>query len=382
MNESRPYQILTINIGSTSTKLAYFRDDVEILRHEVSITPQQVAQGTNVMDQMPFRLQSVQDFLQTAEIDLAALDLIVTRGGTVYGLHSGAYQVDEHVVAVHRYAPRSQMPSGLAAIIGYELAKPYHIPVIFYDAPSADDAEEIMHYTGIPEIRRFVTSHCLNGRYAAQKLAAQMGKPYQACNFVVAHLGGGITVAFHREGRIVDSVLDDAGPMSPQRAGRIPLTGMIQLCYSGQYDQLEMMRKVRGQSGLAAYLGSQDLRAVEEMMDQGNALAKDLFWYMAYQIAKSIGEMAVVNSGKLDGIILTGGMAHSKRLTELITKRVSFLAPVTVLPGEQEMQALAEGGLRVLRGAEPVYTYRWLPEGYTCLKDFIADHADGQGEKG
>lgn len=371
-NETK-LKILTINLGSTSTKLAYFEDEKEVARYDVAISADTIAQCTDVMEQLPIRIEMVNKFIKESNISICDLDIIVTRGGTINGVQSGAYKVDNHVIAIHRYAARSNMPSTLAAIIGFELAKPYNIPVIFYDAPSADDADDIMHYTGIPEVKRFVTSHCLNGRFVAQKHAKKMGKAYDKCRFIVCHLGGGITISFHKEGRIIDSVLDDAGPMSPQRAGRLPTTGLIDLCYSGEYKKEEMKLKVRGKSGLAAYLGTQDLRQIEKMIEDGDKKAEELLWYMGYQIAKGIGEMSVADKGRLDGIIITGGMAHSRRLVKIIEDYVSFIAPVSVYPGEEEMQALAMGGLRVLRGEETPKKYRWLPDGFSTLEEFLEE---------
>lgn len=355
-------QILTINPGSTSTKLALFTDTVEVLKQELEIRAEDIAHCNRMMEQLEVRMDSIRSFLRASGIDMKTLDLIVARGGSIHGVHSGAYQVDAHVDAVLRCYPRSQHVSSLAGIIAWQLSQEYQVPSIFYDAPSADDADEIMHYTGLPEARRFVTSHCLNSKMVARKAAKELGKPYEDCNFIVAHLGGGITMAFHSGGRMVDTLLDDAGPMSPQRAGRIPVTDVINLCYSGQYTKEEMAAKMRGRGGMVAYFGVQDVRAVEQRIAEGDAFARELYWYMSYQIAKGIGELSVVRAGKLDRIILTGGMAHSQMLTDWITERVSFLAPVLVYPGEHEMQALAEGGMRVLRGEEPVQRYTWLPE--------------------
>ncbi|MBR1780790.1 MAG: butyrate kinase [Oscillospiraceae bacterium] len=372
MNQSVK-KILTINPGSTSTKLALFENETEVLRKEILIRSEDIAHCTRMIDQLDIRLASINAFIQEAGIDLSKLDMIVARGGSIHGIRSGAYNVDKHVETILRYFPRSQHVSSLAAIIAYQLSQEYGIPAIFYDAPSADDADEIMHYTGLPESKRFVTSHCLNSKMVARQVAQELGKPYEECNFITAHLGGGITMAFHSGGRMIDTLLDDAGPMSPQRAGRIPVTDVINLCYSGQYTRMEMMNKMRGKGGLSAYFGVQDARDVEAMIAEGNEFARDIYWYMAYQIAKGIGELSVVQKGKIDRIILTGGMAYSKMLTDWIIDRVSFLAPVVVVPGEREMEALALGGLRVLRGEEPVKTYTWLPEGYDSFEQLLED---------
>lgn len=188
---------------------------------------------------------------------------------------------------------------------------------------------------------------------------------------ITVHMGGGITMAFHSGGRMIDTLLDDAGPMSPQRAGRIPVTDVINMCYSGRYSKEEMAHKMRGNSGLVAYFGVHDARSVEKMIAQGDEKAKMIYWYMAYQIAKGIGELSVCNSGKMDCIILTGGLAYSEMLVKWISDRVSFLAPVKVIPGEHEMQALANGGMRVLLNEELPKEYTWVPEGYSDYKEFL-----------
>ena len=366
-------RILTINPGSTSTKLALFEDETEVLKQELVIRAEDITDCTRMIQQLDIRMASIRDFIRGAELDLSTLDLIVARGGSIHGVHSGAYVIDAHVDAMLRYRPRSQHVSSLAAIIAYPLSRESGVPAIFYDAPSADDADEIMHYTGLPECRRFVTSHCLNSKMVARQVAKSLGKAYEECNFIVAHLGGGITMAFHSGGRMVDTLLDDAGPMSPQRAGRIPVTDVIELCYSGQYTKAEMANKMRGKGGLVAWFGVNDARDVEALIDAGDQKARDVFWYMAYQIAKGIGELSVVQSGRLDRIILTGGLAWSKRLTNWVTEQVEFLAPVVVIPGEREMLALAQGGARVLRGEERANRYTWLPPGYDTLEAFLAD---------
>lgn len=374
-------RILVINPGSTSTKLALFENDQEVQRQELTVRPEEIRHCHLMIEQLDIRMDSILRFIEKADIDIAGLDMIVARGGSIHGVHSGAYWIDAHVDAVLRYCPRSQHVSSLAGIIAWQLSQEYGVPAIFYDAPSADDADDIMHYTGLPEARRFVTSHCLNSKMVAREVAEKLGKPYEQCKFIVAHLGGGITVAFHSGGRMIDTVLDDAGPMSPQRAGRLPVTDVINLCYSGRYTKEEMASKVRGRAGLVAYFGVSDARTVEQMIADGNHKARDIYWYMSYQISKSIAELSVAEYGKIDRIILTGGLAYSKLLTSWIEKRVSFLAPVEVVPGEHEMQALANGGLRVLNGEEQVFRYTWLPEGYDSLKELLDAYQTGKEDK-
>lgn len=371
-------RILTINPGSTSTKLALFEDENEILRKELSLTKEQVDTCELMLDQLPFRFESVRDFLASENIDLDSLNMIVARGGSMNGVKTGAYKVDEHVVTILSCAPRSQHASSLAALIAWELVKDHpNVPVIFYDSPSATDVIPTLRYTGMPEIKRWASSHVLNSRIVAREVAEKLGKPYEECNLIVAHLGGGITFTFHSGGKMVEAIEDDGGPMSPQRAGRLPTIPFVNMCFSGKYTKQEIFTKLRGKGGLWAYLGVTDAREVEKMIAEGNELAKELYWYMGYQISKSIGELSVVRGGKIDRIVLTGGLAYSKMLTDWIVERVGFLAPVEIIPGEREMLGLVRGGLRVLRGEEPVQQYTWLPQDCSSLDDVRTKYRKG-----
>lgn len=371
-------KILAINPGSTSTKVALFDGDEQVIREELKVDAQEVRSFPLMLDQLPLRKRDVRAFLEHSGIDGAGLDMIVCRGGSMNGVNSGAYEVDEHVLTILEYAPRTQHASSMACFIGKELSERYGVPVMFYDSPSASDAEDIVHFTGMPGEKRWASDHCLNSRIVAREAAERMGKRYEDCNILVAHLGGGITLSFHSGGIMVDTVADDEGPMSPQRAGRMPSTALIEMCYSGRYTKKEVLRKMRGEGGLSAYLGVQDAREIEAMIADGNKLARDLYWYMAYQVSKAIGELSVVRCGKLDRIILTGGMAYSKMLTDWIRERVGFLAPVEIVPGEREMLALARGGQRVLDGAEPLKQYRWLPRDCASLDEVREKYGRGE----
>lgn len=363
-------RLLTINPGSTSTKLALFEDENEVMRKELPLTKEQVDQCPLMLDQLSFRSEAVRAFLSQSDIDIDSLDMIVARGGSMNGVKTGAYAIDEHVVTILSCAPRSQHASSLAALIAWDIKKEHpSIPIIFYDSPSATDVIPILRCTGMPEIKRWASSHVLNCRIVAREVAEKLGKPYEECDLIVTHLGGGITSTLHSNGKMVDTVEDDGGPMSPQRAGWLPTIPLVNLCFSGRYTKQEVLTKLRGQGGLLAYLGVTDAREIEKKIADGDELAKELYWYMAYQVSKSIGSLAAANGGKLDRIVLTGGMAHSAMLTDMISQRVSFLAPVEIIPGEREMLALARGGLRVLRGDEPIQRYCWLPKDCADLNE-------------
>jgi len=220
-----------------------------------------------------------------------------------------------------------------------------------------DEFPDISRISGMPDIPRKSASHVLNTRAMAIKYAKSIGKSYEELNTIVAHLGGGISINIHHKGQIIDLVSDDEGPFSPERAGRVPCRELINLCYSGKFDKKTMQRKLRGNGGLKAYLNTVDAREVESMIKEGNEYAKLIYEAMAYQIAKGIGELATVVEGKVDVIILTGGIAHSEMLTSWIKNRVSFISHVEIMPGENEMEALAYGALRVLRGEEKAKEY-------------------------
>ena len=355
-------KILTINPGSTSTKLAIFNDDTEVARKELMHSVEEITASPLMIDQLEFRSKAVKDFLDESGIDIDSFDMISCRGCSANGLNTGAYKVDEHVLTIVRHAARSQHASSLAILIASELVKDHpNVPLMFYDAPASTDASDKIRFTGRPEYKRTAADHALNSKIVAREVAESIGKPYEQCNIIVAHLGGGITFSLHSGGKIVDVVEDDAGPMSPARAGRMPSNSLVSACYSGKYTRPQMTQYLRGKAGLVAYLGTQDAREVEKMIADGNQKAHDLYWYMSYQIAKAIGELYVAAHGKVDRIAITGGMAHSKLLTGWIEEQVSFLAPVVIIPGEREMLALARGALRVLSGEEQLQEYRWLP---------------------
>lgn len=365
-------KILVINPGSTSTKLAIFDDDRLVIKEELFIDTEVVSQFKTAYEQLELRRMSVEYFLTGAGFSPSDLDIIVARGGSLPPMPGGAFTVNDLMVNELKYAPYAQHASNLGCMIARLIGDPVSVPCIIYDAPGADEFDPMAKVTGLPEVTIVPVSHVLNTRKVARDVAKSLGKAYEDCNFIVAHLGGGISINVHTGGRIVDSVYDDMGPMSPQRAGRIPTRFMTTLCYSGKYTESEMRRRLTNDGGLSAYLGTQDLRKVVQMMEEGNELAIKLFNTMAYQIAKGIGELSTVVCGKVDRIILTGGAAHRQNLCDLIAGRVSFIAPMEVVPGEKEMEALAEGGLRVLNGIEPAKTYTVLPEGYASEYDFNA----------
>jgi len=351
------YKILAINPGSTSTKISLYEDEQEVFTKKLDHPLEQIEKFDNVEDQLNMRKDLVMAFLKEKNFDINELSAVVARGGMLPPVKTGAYIINELMVDRVENRPIMEHASNLAAPIAYGIAKKVGIPSYIYDCVMADELPDIARISGMPDIPRTSSSHVLNTRAMAIKAANNRGMKYEKMNIIVAHLGGGISINVHEKGRIIDLVSDDEGPFSPERAGRVPCRDLINLCYSGKFDKKTMQRKLRGNGGLRAYLNTIDAREVEQMIEEGNEEAKLVYEAMAYQIAKGIGELATVIEGNVDAIILTGGIAYSKMLTDWIVKRVKFIAPVEILAGENEMESLAFGALRVLRGEESARQY-------------------------
>jgi len=351
------YKILAINPGSTSTKISLYENEYEIFTKKFEHPLEIIEKYDSVEEQLKMRKQLVIEFLKEKGIDIKKLSAVVARGGMLPPVKSGAYIINDLMIDRVLNRPVMEHASNYAAPIAYEIAKEAGVESYIYDCVVTDELTDIARISGMPELPRTSTSHVLNTRAMAIKAAGERDKKYDDMNIIVAHLGGGISINIHVGGKIVDLVSDDEGPFSPERAGRVPCRELINLCYSGKYDKKTMQRKLRGNGGLKAYLNTIDAREVEGMIADGNEKAKLVYEAMAYQIAKGIGELATVAEGNVDLIILTGGIAYSKILTELIVKRVSFIAPVEILAGENELEALALGALRVLNGEEKAKEY-------------------------
>jgi len=363
-------KVFTINCGSTSTKVAYFEDDVMLHKESLDVPLAALEAMPKVLDQFAYRKGQVDEFLATHGLRPADLDMVVARAGAIHHVAAdGAYEVNELMIATLRYAPAAQHASTLSCLIGKELAHGLDLPVIIYDPTCVDSVDAIAKVTGVPQVVNMPVMHLLNTKMAGIDYAASIGARYADLDLVIAHLGGGITLGFHEHGRVADWLYDDEGPMSPQRAGRIPTRYLVDLCYAGTMSHQEMRMFLAGRTGLAAHLGTQDVREVEAMVAAGDERARLVYRAMAYGVAKGIGELSVIRGGRVDQIILTGGIAYSETFTGWVTELVRFIAPVTVLPGEREMEALAAGGLRVLHGQEEVHPYTVLPPGYSSIEE-------------
>lgn len=354
------YKILAINPGSTSTKIALYENEKEIFCKTLDHPAEEVEKYNKVADQFDMRKEIVLSFLKDNGYEVTELSAVVGRGGMVPSVKSGAYKVNELMADRLKNKPVVEHASNLGALIAYEIANSIGVSAYIYDSVRVDELNDIARISGMPEIPRTSTSHALNSRAMAMKVAKKQDKKYSDMNFVVAHLGGGISVSVHEKGRMVDILADDEGPFSPERAGKVPCNSLIELCYSGDFDKNTMKKKLRGNGGLKAYLNTVDVREVLKMIENGDENAKLILEAMTYQVAKGIGELATVVEGKVDAIVITGGIAYSEVITSLIKKRVEFIAPVEIMPGENEMESLALGTLRVLNGEEEAKEY-WEP---------------------
>jgi butyrate kinase len=351
------YKILAINPGSTSTKIALYEDEKEVFTSTLDHPSEEIEKYNKVQDQFEMRKNAVLSLLKDNGYDVNKLSAVVGRGGMLPAVKSGAYKVNDKMVDRLKNNPVAEHASNLGAMIAFEIANIAGVYAYIYDSVRVDELNDIARISGTPDIPRASTSHALNSRAMAMKAAKKYGKKYSDMNFVVAHLGGGISVSVHEKGKMVDIMADDEGPFSPERAGRVPCKQLVDLCYSGKLDKKAMHKKLRGNGGLKAYLNTVDAREVEKMIENGDDKAKLIYEAMAYQVSKGIGELATVVDGKVDAIILTGGIAYSKMLTSWIKKRVEFIAPVEIMPGENEMESLALGTLRVLRKEETAREY-------------------------
>ena len=351
------FRILAINPGSTSTKVAVYEDAAPLFVENIAHSREELAPYPKVVDQFGLRSGIVRRTLLRRGVEPASLHACVGRGGLLPPLASGAYRVNDLMLEVLRARPLMEHASNLGAIIADDIARPLGIPALIYDPVTVDEMDPIARITGFPEIVRQSRGHMLNMRACALRFAGQTGRPYMELVLIVAHLGGGITLSLHDHGRIADMISDDEGPFAPERSGGLPNFQLAAMAAAPGVTYADMMRKMRTQGGLAAWFGTADAREVERRVREGDSRAALIYEAMAHNIAKDIGQLAVVVRGRCDAVLLTGGLAHSRMLTDWISERVHFLAPVHVLAGENEMEALALGALRVLQGRESARDY-------------------------
>lgn len=353
------FLILVINPGSTSTKIAVFENDQVIMEKVIRHPSNDFANCMSILDQMPIRLNYINSALKEAKIELERLDAVVGRGGLIQPIDSGTYHVNEKMVEDLIDSAAMIHASSLGGLIAADIGKRFDIPAYVVDPVVVDELESCARLTGFPGVHRRSAFHALNTKAVARQCAEDMGINYEDGRFVVAHMGGGISVGAHRYGRVIDvnDAISGEGPFSPERCGAVPLESIIEMCYSGRVTKEDMLGMVTKHGGMIAYLGTNDLIKVEKMIREGDEYAALVVDSMAYQVSKEIGAMVAALEGRVDAIILTGGLAYSIRFTGVIKQRVDRIAKVVTYPGENEMEALANGALRVLTGKQRVSEY-------------------------
>ena len=357
------FNILTINPGSTSTVVAVFKNEELEIQSNISHSAKELAEFKKISDQFNIRLKFILDFLHNNSIDLNNFDAIVGRGGEIKPIKSGTYRINDQMVSDLRERPRVEHASNLGAIIAYELGKKINRPSFIVDGISVDEFQPLSRISGLPEIEKESLTHALSLKAAAKRAAKELNKEYQTLKLIVVHLGGGISVSAHCKGKLIDSnCATTDGPFSPERSGSLPVRQLIKICYSGTYTEKEMLKKINGQGGLVAYLGTNNTLEVEERIKNGDKKAELIYKAMAFQIAKEIGGKATVLKGEVDAIVLTGNLLRGKgalghTFLEWIKERIKFIAPIIVFPGSDELKAMVQGTLRVLKGIETAKEY-------------------------
>ena len=354
------YLILVINPGSTSTKVAIFNNDKLIqeqtLKHDVDV----IGKFPTIIAQKDFRRQIIVDFLTEHRYSLTDIDVFVGRGGILKPLKSGGtFLVTPEMVEELKTAKYGSHASNLGAVLAYEMAKPLNRPAYIVNPVVVDEMEDIARVSGLKGIERTSVFHALNHKAIAKRYAKSVDRDYESLNLIIAHLGGGFSVALHKKGRVVDvnNALGGTGPFSPERTGTLPSFPLVDLCFSGKYTKDEVKKMLNGQGGIVSYLGTSSGIEIKKRVDAGDEEARFYLQAMAYNVVKEIGSLWFVNRGDIDAILLTGGMAYNTIFVDMIKEYITPIHPVAVFPGEDEMRALAEGTLRVLNKQEKLQSY-------------------------
>lgn len=354
-----PHTILVLNPGSTSTKIGVFRDEEAVFVANVDHPSAEIEKYDTVADQLEFREAAVLSILEAHVVDLKALDCVVARGGLVRPLPHGTYRINDRMKEDLRTACYGGHASNLGALIADQIARKLGKPAFISDPVVVDELEDVARVTGLKGIRRRSIFHALNQRAVSLRYAKSRHARYEDLTLIVAHMGGGVTVGLHRRGRVVDvnNGLDGEGPFSPERAGSIPAGDLVGLCFSGKHTEHEVRKMLTGKGGYVSLLGTNDMRDAEKRAAEGDAEADLVNRAFLYRVSKEIGALAAAAEGKVDAILLTGGIARGKNVTDAIAAKVSWIAPVVAYPGEGELEALRDAGLRVLRGEEMPVEY-------------------------
>ncbi|MBR5516678.1 MAG: butyrate kinase [Firmicutes bacterium] len=350
--KTKTMDILTINPGSTTTKIAVFQDMVPLFTETITHDADELKKMKGIFGQLHFRESLIKQVVAKNNYDIKNLNAVVARGGMIIGLHGGGYKVTPALCKAMKNPENPPHASSMGAQLAFDIAEPLGIPSFIYDSTMGCELSEVAKISGLAEIERYGCCHVLNARAQAMNYAETVGKDYKDLRLLVCHMGGGITVSAHEDAKIIDVSSYDDGPMSPERTGGIPLILWTKLCFSGKYTEEEVEKLIAGRGGLVSYLGTTDCREVEAMIEAGDERAATVYEAMAYQVAKSIAQMSVALRGKVDAVILTGGAAHSKKLPSMIKDYAGHIAPFVLMPGEDELEALAGGATRIMQGLE------------------------------
>jgi len=359
----RPYRILAVNPGSTSTKIAIFEDDREVFGETIRHSVEELSAFPTIQDQLDFRRETVEKALAEHGIRLEDIDVYVGRGGGLLPLEGGVYEVTDFLAEHASRGMSGQHPAQLASQICLRFARRFGKRAFVVNPPDVDEFDDVARITGIRGIYRESHVHALNQKEVALRFCKERGLSYKDVNLVVCHLGGGISITAHRRGRMIDSndIIKGSGPMTPTRAGDIAYMSLIELAFSGKYSKKELQDKLNKKGGLTDHFGTDDIRVVNKRMQDGDQYAALVYRALAYQIAKYIGAMAVALKGDVRAILLTGGLAKEQGLMDIVRGYVGWIAEVVLMPGEFELEALAAGALRVMRGEEEAKIYTGKP---------------------
>ncbi len=353
------YNILTINPGSTSTKVALFRDMEQVKTLTLRHTAEEIARFPSVSDQLDWRLEIILDALKRDGIELKELNAVIGRGGLMRPIEGGVYRVGEAMIA-DLSAPKRQHASNLGALIARKIADQAGVEAYIADPVVVDELQDIARVSGLKSIPRRSIFHALNQKAIARRYAKEEGEKYEDLNLIVVHMGGGISVSAHEKGRVIDTnnALDGDGPIAPERAGTLPAGDLVDLCFSGEYDKATIKKMLAGKGGLVDHVNCNSVQELNEVRAaNGDAEARFMLDAMSYSVAKWIGEMAVVLKGRVDAILLTGGIAWNDCVNDIIVDYCKFIAPIKIYPGENELESLAENALRVLKGETEAKEY-------------------------
>jgi len=353
-------KIFVLNPGSTSTKCALFEGNILLWEANIQHKKSDLLKYKTIIEQKNLRKKTILAELKKHDTKVEQLDAVISRGGLLASCESGVYKVDQAMLYDLANAKYGEHASNLGAILANEIAEPCGMPAFIMDPPVVDEMDEIAKITGLPEVKRKSIFHVLNQKAVARSVASSLGLKYEEINVIVAHMGGGISIGAHKKGRVVDvnNALEGDGPMTPERTGYLPAASVISLIIDGKYTPEELLKTITKRGGIYAHLGTTDIRQVFIRIEKGDEKASLIIDAMAYQITKAIGAMAAVLKGKIDAIILTGGLAKNAAFSEKISEYVGFFGKVFIIDSLSEMSSLAAGALRVLTGQKQLKTYK------------------------